>query len=133
MEPVSLTLGAIVVALIARAQERALDATLSEGESVLRRLRDSVSARFSRQGDQDALDALELVERVPDSDRAASALAQAIDRHAADGEFRSELDKLIGEARASGVIVKQFSQAASGDGNVQIADISGGSTIKVDR
>jgi hypothetical protein len=133
MEPVSLTVGAIAAALIAKLIDRTADATVTKGETVLRRLLESVRAHFLAGGDSEALDTLELVERAPDSQRQLSELARAIDRHATDEAFRGELENLIEQAKASGVTVKQTSQVAHGDGNVQIADISGGSEVKVKR
>ena len=132
MDPISMTLGLLAARLIARAEDQAVDATLAEGETALRRLRDSVRARFSREGDTVALNTLELVERTPDSEPQIGELARAIDRQAADERFRTELEELVEQAQASGVTVKRISQVAQGDGNVQVAD-SSATVIKIDR
>jgi len=131
VEPV--TLGVIVAALASKTFDRAVEASVEGGEGVLRRLVSRVRQRFSGAGDLEATGALELVEEVPDSQRLAGQLAEAVDRHAgADPAFAADLQALVSEARAGGVKVEQITQSAWGDANVQIADVAG-SQITIDR
>ncbi len=129
MDTVSLTLGAVVARLIARAEDRTVDATVAEVEGALRRLVDSVRTRFRKQGDTEAVEALALVEKAPDSERVIAKLAEAIDRHAADGSWRKQLEGLVAQAKASGVEINNISQVAHGNDTVQVADVHGDISI----
>lgn len=124
VEPVSLTLGAIVAALVARAAERAADDAVEGGESVLRRLVAALRARFSGAADRAAGDALARVQEVPDSPSRVRALGAVIDeRVEGDAGLRSELEALVAQARGAGVDVERISQVAWGDQNVQAAGL----------
>jgi hypothetical protein len=92
MEPISLTVSAIVAALAAKARDRAIDATVVGGEGVLHRLVSRLRARFSDTDDRDATETLELVERMADSPKLVADLAKAVERHvAADASLRPSL------------------------------------------
>ena len=133
MEPISVTVAAIMAALAARASDRAVDATVQGGEGVLRRIASRVRERFAAADDEDAMGALELVERVPDSKMLVEQLAAAVNRYAVgDPVFASELADLVGEARANGVDVNSITQIALGDQAVQIAGVTS-STITITR
>jgi hypothetical protein len=131
MEPISLTVAAIVAAVAARAQDDVLDAVVEGGEGVLRRVVARVRERFCDAGDADGAQALELVEQVPDSRRLVRGLAEAVDRHVVDEPaFAQELEQLAARARAGGVDVESITQVALGDQGVQIAGVQS-STITV--
>jgi hypothetical protein len=125
VEPISLAVAAIVAAVASKAQDRAVDTTVEGGENVLRHVVGRLRYRFSGAGDADATRALELVEEVPDSPKFVEMLAVAVDRHAsADAAFASELEKLVAEARSSGVDAASITQVALGDQAVQIAGVT---------
>jgi post-segregation antitoxin (ccd killing protein) len=131
MEPISLTVAAIVAAVAAKASDRATDAVVEGGEGALRRVVERVRDRFTETADEDASKALELVEQVPDSKRLVEGLAVAVDRHVVDEPaFAGVLDDLAEQARASGVDVEAITQNALGDQVVQIAGVTS-STITV--
>jgi hypothetical protein len=126
MEPISITIGAAVAALLAKAWERTLDATADAGQATLQRLADRVRQRFAQESDDHALRALELVEQVPDSELLTGRLAGAIDHHAGiDPEFASELETLVSETKAAGVYVGQIKQTVMGNHNIQIGNATG--------
>lgn len=128
MEPVSLTLGAIAAALVAKAADKAAERAVEGGETVLERLVGWLRQRFSGEEQREAQTALAHVEQVPDSPSRLGALAEVIDRRAgADAEFRSELEALVKEAQAGGVDIGSIAQTAWGDQNVQIAGVEGSS------
>jgi hypothetical protein len=125
VEPVSLTVGAVVAALVAKASDRAVDATVEGGEGVLRGLVARLRRRFGDARDDGAAEALALVERVPDSASLVGALASAVDRHvAADPGFGAELDDLVRRVREAGVRVGDVSQSAIGEQIVQNAGVT---------
>lgn len=124
VEPVSLSLGAIVAALVARAAERAGDGAAAGGESLLRRLVDKLRARFAGAADEAAAGALARAQEVPDSPSRVRELAAVLDqRAAADPALRGELEALVGQARDGGIDVKGISQTVWGDQNVQAAGL----------
>ena len=124
VEPVSLTLGAIVAALVAKAVDRAEDRAVEGGEGVLRRMVRLLRDRFSSHGDESASTALARVEEVPDSPTRVRELAVAVDRAAeADPVLRRALESLVSEARSAGVDVESISQVAWGSQNVQAAGL----------
>ena len=87
MEPISLTVAAIVAAVAAKASDRCgRRGRGGWGGRVAPDRRDRVRERFSRpRTDGDASKALELVEQVPDSKRAGAASSPvAVDRHVLD-------------------------------------------------
>ncbi|HEV1998455.1 MAG TPA: hypothetical protein VGR61_10045, partial [Candidatus Dormibacteraeota bacterium] len=62
------------------------------------------------------------------------ALAAAIDRHALDDPgFARELDDLVAEAGQSGADVQSVVQSAWGNQNIQVANVTGGSTITINK
>lgn len=123
MEPASLTLGAIVAGLVAKASERATERAVDGGEGALRRLVARVRERFA--DDEDAAGSLALVQRAPDSAVLVRELAEQIARWVTDHpEFGSELERLVADAQSEGVKVHTF-QTASGHRIVQIADAPG--------
>lgn len=125
VEPVSLSLGAIVAALIARASDKVADDAVEAGEGALSKLVAAVRRRFSRERDEPAAEALAKVEDVPDSPRLVKALADVVDDRAQkDGDLRAELEQLVAEARGAGVKVDSITQSAFGNQNVQIAGVS---------
>jgi len=126
MDPVSLSVGALVARLVAKASERAVDATVESGEGVLRALVDRVRHRFSDADDEGGSRVLELVQDAPDSAKTVTALAAAIDRHAPpDSAFATELWQLVERARSEGVRIESISQGARGDQTTQIAGVAG--------
>ena len=121
VDPVSL--GAITTGLIVKAVDRAEGDALDVGSGVLRRLLGFLRERFSRDADASASTALARVEDVPDSPSRRRELAAAIAALAQDDEeFRTELERLIGEARGAGIEVG-ISQTATGNQNVQAAGL----------
>jgi hypothetical protein len=122
MEPV--TVGVIVAALVAKALDRTGDEAVDVASSALGRLVGAVRERFSKSGPEDQA-TLTGVETAPDSPKKIEGLAKALERQVTEyGEFRAELEMLVGEAQAAGVDVKSIAQTAIGDNNVQIADVS---------
>ncbi len=124
VEPVSLTLGAIVAALVAKAVDRAEDRAVEDGEGVLRRVVGLLRERFSSRDDESAATALARLEDAPDSPTRVRELAVAVDRAAeADPALRSGLEALVSEARSAGIDVESISQTAWGNQNVQTAGL----------
>ena len=131
MEPISLTVAAIIATVATKASDRATDAVVDGGEGVLRRIVTRVRERFSETADEDATKALALVEQVPDSQRAVQQLAGAVDRHVLDEPaFAGALEELATQASAGGVDVEAITQVALGGQAVQIAGVHS-STITV--
>lgn len=115
-----MTVGAVVAALVAKASDRAVDATVEGGEGVLRGLVARLRRRFRDARDDEATQALALVERVPDSASLIAALASGVDRHvAADPGFGAELDDFVRRAREAGVRIWDVNQSAIGEQIVQ--------------
>jgi len=131
VEPVSLTLGAVVATLLTKAAEKSGENLADAAKESLGRLLRWLRDRFSRDGDTAGSTALANAEEVPDSPSRVVALAAVIDqRAAADPGFRTELDRLLQDAKADGVAVESIAQSAWGDQNVQSAHVEG-STISV--
>jgi hypothetical protein len=116
VDPVSLTVGAVVAALAKRAADRAADGT----ESALRRGLAALRRRFAAAGDDAVVGALDLVEQAPDSPRSLEALARVLDNRARDAAVRGELERLIATVAQDGEDVGVIAQQAWGDQNVQI-------------
>lgn len=129
MEPVSLTLGAIAAALVAKATDKATERAVEGGEGALARLVGWLRRRFSDDDQHDdAHTALTRLEEVPDSPSRLQALAGVIDGRAeADPGFRAELEALVKQAHAAGMDVGTIVQTAWGDQNVQIGGVQGSS------
>lgn len=126
VEPVSLTLGAVVAALVVKAAEKAGERAAEGGAGALGRLVDRLRQRFTGDGDAAATKALERVEDAPDSPSRLQLLTEVVDRRAAaDADFRSELETLVHEARAEGVELGSITQTVWGDQNVQVAGTVG--------
>jgi len=131
MEPV--TLGVIVAALIAKALDRAEDEAVDRGVGVVRRAVSSLRERFSREGDQEAQQALERLAEVPDSPKLMRTLGDLLDERAERSpEVRAELERLVKDAKSVGMDIGSITQTAIGDGNVQIAGLNN-SQVNVDR
>jgi hypothetical protein len=123
IEPI--TLGVIVAALVAKALDRAEDEAVDRGVGVVRHAVDSLRERFSREGDQEVQQALERLADVPDSPKLMRSFADLLDERAErSSELRAELETLVGDARSAGVDIDSITQAAIGDGNVQIAGMN---------
>ena len=124
MEPVSLTLGAIVAALVAKAMDKSAERAVEGGAGVLGRLLGWLRDRFSGDKDEAGARALARVEDAPDSPSRVRELAGVLDeRTGADGEFRAALEALVAEARSAGVDVGSITQTAWGNQNVQNAGV----------
>lgn len=121
MEPI--TLGGVVAALIAKVAERASDGVVEGGESVLRRAVGTLRRRLADSGDTAAVDALQLVERVPDSAASVQALARVFDERASDNDLREALEQVIACARDGGADIDEITQQVRGDKSVQIAGV----------
>jgi hypothetical protein len=122
VEPVSLTVGAVVAALVVRAAEKGGEELAEGASSVVGRVVGWLRARFARTRDAEASSALARVEEVPDSPSRSKVLANVLDERAdADPGLRVELERLVEEAKAAGVKVESIAQTALGDQNVQVA------------
>lgn len=122
----SLTLGAVVAALLTKAADKSGENLADGASAAVGRLAAWLRERFSRDGDQRAAGALEMAERITDSDSVRRELAGVIDARAAtDAAFRTALEKLLADAERHGVEVKSLTQTAWGNQNVQVADVSG--------
>ena len=129
MDPVTLTLGGIAAALVAKAA-KAVGEGVAEGVSTaLGKVVDLVRSRFA--GDAPAEQSLAMVEQVQDSATLLTSLAEAIDRHAsADAEFKKQLERAIEGTTDAGLDVGDVTQSVWGNANVQIANVTG-STITI--
>lgn len=124
VEPVSLTLGAIVAALVAKTADKTAERAVEGGAGVLGRLVGWLRERLSGTDEPEGATALARVEDVPDSPSRLRELADALDRRAsADPAFGSELKSFVEEAQAGGVDVGSIAQTAWGDQNVQSAGV----------
>ena len=132
MEPISITVAGIAAALAAKAGDRAIDATVEGGEGLLHRISERIRRRFVDEGDSEAIDLLNLLERAPDSEQVGRELEAAIHRHAAaDLDFAAELAEFGEGLRTSGG-AGAFINQRGGDGSILIAGVSD-SHIRVDR
>jgi hypothetical protein len=126
MEPVSLTLGAIAAALVAKAADKTAERAVEGSAGVLKRFVGWLRERFSADAEQEGAAALARVEDAPDSPSRLRELAEVLDRRAhADAGFGSELKSLVDETQASGVDVGSIVQTAWGNQNVQTAGVVG--------
>jgi len=122
MDPVTIGLGLVAASLVAKALIRAEDAVVDAGASAVSRLIAWLKERFSG---EDAT-VLSRLEEAPDSPAREKALAETIAVHAdADLDFAAELEKLLTAVENAGGEVWQASQSATGDQNVQIANVKG--------
>ena len=130
MEPVSLTVGAVVAALVTKAAEKGGENLADAARAAVGRLVGWLRDRFSRDQDQPAVQALAAAEKYG-GPVARQELADVVDGKAtADAGFKAEVERLVAQAEQQGVEVKTITQNAWGNQNTQIADVSG-STINI--
>ena len=131
MEPVPLTIGAVVAALVLKAAEKSGEQATETAWAAVGKLVERVRRRFSEGGDAQAVAALARVQDPPAGPSQLAALAAAVDRHAGeDADFATELQRLVRESESAGVKVQQVTQTAWGSQVSQIQDVSG-STVNV--
>lgn len=123
MEPVSLTVGAVVAAMLTKAAETSGENLAEAAKAAVGRVVGWLRDRFTRAGDEEGARALAWAEGAPDSPSRTRALAEVIDRRAAaDSEFKSQLQLLLDEVKQQqGLQVGSIAQSALGDQNVQTA------------
>lgn len=131
VDPVSLSVGAVVAALVTKAAEKAGEGAVEAVPGVVGRLVKWLRERFSGDGDAKAVRALDAAAEFG-GDRAAQALEAAVDAKAAvDAEFKAAVEKLVEEAGQDGVEMHVNTQAVQkGDNNTQFQDVRS-STITV--
>ncbi len=128
MEPVSLTIGMAVTALVLKAAETAGEKGVESGWGAVSRLVERLRSYFRDHGDAEGVAALVRVQDPPAGEPQLAALAATIDRRAVqDPTLAQDLRDLVQEAESGGVKVQQVSQAAWGNQNVQIADVTSSS------
>jgi hypothetical protein len=121
---VSLTVGAVVAALVLKGAEKTGEKVTEAGLAAIGKLVDRVRGRFRDRGDGAAGAALERVEDPPAGPTQLAALAAAVNRHAGeDAAFADELRRLVREAEAAGVEVQNVAQVAWGTQIVQNQDV----------
>ncbi len=104
----SLTPGAIVAALVARAAE-----SENEGTAGIAHVADWLRGHFNADGDEPAATQVDMAEQLPDSATALRKLANAVDARAhADEDFRGELGTRLEQTRQAGVDVDAIAAAA---------------------
>ncbi len=124
MEPVSLTVGAVVAALVLKGAEKTGEKVTDGGLAAIGRLVDRVRGRFRDRGDAVAEKAVTRVQDPPAGPTQLDALAAAVDRHVGeDAAFADELGRLVREAEAAGVEVRNVAQLAWGSQIVQNQDV----------
>ena len=122
VEPVSLTVGALVATLLTKAAERGGESLSDAAKAAVSRLVGWLRDRFTQTGDEEGSHALAWAEGAPDSLSRMRALADVVDRLAeADPEFKNEVQRLVGDAQQQGSQVGSIAQSASGTQNVQAA------------
>ena len=124
VEPISLTLGGVVAALVMNAAEKGGGAVGSGVVAALSSVGKWLKARFRRDDDADGARAVDTAEDAFDSPRARDRLAAVIDaKAAADQSFAEELRGLVKDAEAGGVDVQAITQTAWGSQISQNANI----------
>ena len=122
VEPVSLTVGAVVAALVTKAAEKGGENLADAAKTAVSRLVGWLRDRFTQTGDEEGSQALAWAEGAPDSPSRMRDLASAVDRRAAaDPGFRSQVQHLVDDAQQQGLRVGSIAQSASGNQNVQTA------------
>ena len=123
VEPVSLTVGALVATLLTKAAEKGGENLADAAKAAVSRLVGWLKDRFTQTGDEEGSQALAWAEGAPDSPSRLSALAEVVDRRAeADSEFKINVQRLVEDAKQQeGLQVGSIAQSASGDQNVQTA------------
>ena len=100
VEPVSLTVGAVVAALLTKAAEKGGENLADAAKTAVGRLIRWLRDRFTQSGDEEGLRALAWAEGAPDSPSRMGALADVVDRRAeADSEFKSQVQHLVDDAQ----------------------------------
>ena len=129
VEPMSLTVGSVVAALVTKAAEKGGENLADAAKAALGRLVGWLRDRFGRDGDQTGVQALAAAEKYG-GPVAGQELADAVDGKAAtDAGFKAEVERLVARTEQQGVDVKTISQNAWGGNQIaQIADVTG-STI----
>ena len=129
VEPVSLTVGALVATLLTKAAEKSWENLADTAMAAVTRVVGWLKNRFTQTTDEEGSQALAWAEGAPDSPSRLRALAEVVDRRAeADPEFKSQLQRLVDDAKQQqGLQVGSITQSASGDKNVQNARIQGSS------
>lgn len=128
VEPVSLTLGAVAAAMVAKAAEKAAEQAVGGAPGVLGQLVGWLKQRFSNDNDDEkpVAQALSRVEDAPDSPSRIEQLASVLDAWAnADPGFRDELRQLVNNASTGGVDVGSIAQNVWGNQNVTSAGVTG--------
>lgn len=125
-DPVSLTLGGIVAALVVEAAKKAGGKAVEAGAGVLGHLVTAVRDRFTTSNDTDGAAALDRVEDPPVGDAHLAKLASAIDAHAtADTDWATTLQRLVDDAQSSDQVdVKSVVVQVYGNRNIALADIT---------
>ena len=128
VEPVSLTVGAVVAAMVTKAAEKGGENLADAAKAAVGRLVGWLRDRFGRDGDRSGVQALDAAEKYG-GPVAGQELADAVDGKAAtDAGFKAEVEQQVAEAEQQGVDVKTITQNAWGNQIAQIADVTG-STI----
>ncbi len=121
MDPVSLSVGAVVAAVVAKATDKGAGALVDAGAAAVGRLVGWLRSRLT--GEDRAV--LERVEEVPDSPSRQQELARVVDaRVGADGDFARELEEMVERVQETGAHVVAVNQSAWGNQNVQVANSS---------
>lgn len=111
-----MTLGAVLAAVIAKAQDRVAEGAVAGAEGVVGRAVGWLRASFRTDGR--AGSALDLVERAPDSASAVERLAAVLDARARDdADFAEQLASFVQEAQRDPV-AGRFVTQVTGDAQV---------------
>ena len=130
VEPMSLTVGSVVAALVTKAAEKGGENLADAAKAAVGRLVVWLRDRFGRDSDQAGVQALAAAEKYG-GPVARQELADAVDGKAStDTGFKAEVERLVEQAEQHGVDIKTITQNAWGNQNTQIADITG-STINI--
>jgi hypothetical protein len=125
-EPVSLTLGAVVAALLTKAAEKGGENLADAAKAAVGRLIGWSRDRFTRDGDEEGSQALAWAEGAPDSRSRMRVLAEVTGGRRADPEFKSLVQRLVDDAKqGEGLRVGSVTQSASGNQHVQVVDNQG--------
>ena len=96
VDPVSVTVGAAVAALMTKAAETGGEQLADASKAAVGRLVGWLRDRFTQTGDEEGSRALARAEDAPDSPSRTAALAAVVDqRAAADPEFKSQVQRLV--------------------------------------
>lgn len=120
VEPVSLTVGAVIAAMVTKAAETTAEQAVEGKSGVVGRAVGWLRTRFSDAEHSEGSVALARLEDAPDSPTRMRELARIVDQYAAaDPGLRAELEGLVKEARVAGVNVGSITQSVWGNQNVQ--------------